>query len=129
MTTHIAPPTESESNHGMTRDNLLCIIELPKENVARVKGENHAEEETPRHEAQMRTTLPEKNGIPIFDIVLLGAGDDGHTSSIFPGQERSLNARRFIPTRQRLDRYNHLMVRDSKNYGSLIILKKGSPNT
>lgn len=113
----------------MTCDNLLCIIELPKENVARVKGENHAEEEAPRHEAQMRTTLPEKNGIPIFDIVLLGAGDDRHTSSIFPGQEHSLNARRFIPTRQRLDRYNHLLVRDSKNYGSLIILKKGSPNT
>lgn len=86
------PPTDSESNYGMTYDNLLCKIDLPKENVVRVKGENHPEEEARRYEAQIRTMLPEENGIPIFDIILLGAGDDGHTSSIFPGQEYLLNA-------------------------------------
>ena len=31
--------------------------------------------------------VPLEDGFPAFDIILLGVGTDGHTSSIFPGQE------------------------------------------
>lgn len=40
----------------------------------------------------MKQQVPLKQGWPEFDIILLGAGDDGHTSSIFPGQESLLTS-------------------------------------
>lgn len=43
-------------------------------------------------------------GFPAFDVVLLGAGDDGHTSSIFPGQEYLLSS--FHPYEVSVNPYN-----------------------
>lgn len=86
------PPTDKESNYGMTRDNLLSKIHIPQANVVRIQGENAPEAEARRYEAVVRSMVPEEGGFPTFDIVLLGAGDDGHTSSIFPGQEQLLTA-------------------------------------
>jgi 6-phosphogluconolactonase len=88
------PPTDRESNYGMTRDNLLSKVNIPEENVIRIKGENDPEEEARRYETEVRSMVPEEEGFPQFDIVLLGAGDDGHTSSIFPGQEHLLTTDR-----------------------------------
>lgn len=88
------PPTDRESNYGMTHENLLAGVCMPPENILRIKGENDPEEEARRYEAQVRSLLPEEEGFPRFDMVILGAGEDGHTSSIFPGQEHLLTTRR-----------------------------------
>ena len=32
------------------------------------------------------------DGVPVFDFVLLGIGEDGHTSSIFPDHQELLTA-------------------------------------
>jgi 6-phosphogluconolactonase len=38
-----------------------------------------------RYEEAITATLPERNGAPSFDVVLLGVGGDGHILSTFPG--------------------------------------------
>src|SRR3712207_1429095 len=86
------PPTHEQSNYRMTRANLLDRISMPAENVIRIEGENEPTAEAARYERLVRSIVPEEDGYPQFDLVLLGAGDDGHTSSIFPGQEALLTS-------------------------------------
>ncbi len=77
-------PTDDESNYKMTVTHLLSKIDIPKENVHRVKGENNPEYEANRYAEILERNLPIVHGIPQFDLVILGMGDDGHTASIFP---------------------------------------------
>lgn len=78
------PPTDAESNYKMTVDHLLSKIDFPEENIHRILGENEPEGEAKRYGEILNDWLPTDEDGPIFDIVILGMGDDGHTASIFP---------------------------------------------
>ena len=86
------PPEDSDSNYGMMRNLLLGIAPIPYENVFRIRGEAKPVKEAVLYSELVKQQLPYRLGWPEFDIVLLGAGDDGHTSSIFPGQENLLTS-------------------------------------
>lgn len=77
-------PTDHESNYKMTVEHLISKIEIPKENIHRIKGENEPEYEAKRYSELLNENLPKSDGVPSFDLVILGMGDDGHTASIFP---------------------------------------------
>ena len=82
------PPTDHASNYG--RFKLLLSDRVPElkegENVFRIMGEAAPEAEALRY-SELVTSH-----VPLFDIIILGIGNDGHTSSIFPGQEHLLSA-------------------------------------
>jgi len=78
------PPTDNESNYKMTVEHLLSKINIPKDNIHRVHGEDVPELEAGRYGKVLEEELPIANYIPQFDLVILGLGDDGHTASIFP---------------------------------------------
>lgn len=86
------PPTDSESNFGMTYDTLLNKSFIPAENIHRIKGEDIPKNEVERYKELLWKNLPVKNGFPVFDIILLGMGDDGHTASIFPNNLELLHS-------------------------------------
>lgn len=88
-------PYHPESNYGMTARLLLDRVPLAENMIFRIKGENPPEEECARYASSVARHVPLAEGYPVFDIVLLGAGDDGHTSSIFPGQEHLLTAKEW----------------------------------
>lgn len=86
------PPTDGESNYKMTVDHLFSKINVPQANIHRVLGENDPKGEAMRYANLLEINLDRVGGVPQFDLVLLGMGDDGHTASIFPHQINLWNA-------------------------------------
>ena len=78
------PPGHADSNYRMAKESLLDHIELPPENIHRISGEISPGTAAEEYEQAVRKYVPDGNGLPRFDITLLGIGDDGHTASLFP---------------------------------------------
>ncbi|PIB27793.1 6-phosphogluconolactonase [Maribacter sp. 4G9] len=78
------PPTDAESNYKMTEEHLLSKIDIPEGNIHRIRGEDDPNTEAHRYADLLEKKLPYMDGVPQFDLVILGMGDDGHTASIFP---------------------------------------------
>jgi 6-phosphogluconolactonase len=79
------PPDHEESNFRMTKAAMLDKVPLPAENIHRMEGELDPEEAASRYEAEIRNTLRlEGAQTPVFDLIILGLGPDGHTASLFP---------------------------------------------
>lgn len=77
------PPHHQDSNYGMTKKYLLDHIDIPPQNVHRIKGEFDAGEAARYYSNELIRQIP-GDGIPKFDLVILGLGEDGHTASLFP---------------------------------------------
>jgi 6-phosphogluconolactonase len=75
-------PDDPNSNFGMAREALLRRVPIPGENVHRMKGELSPQDGARDYVAQLCAFFA---GQPIFDMVYLGLGPDGHTASLFPG--------------------------------------------
>jgi 6-phosphogluconolactonase len=76
------PPGDPESNYGLAVRSLLAKV---PSTVHRMQAEHGAAE---RYERLIRERITKlRGGVPVFDLVLLGMGDDGHTASLFPGTE------------------------------------------
>lgn len=85
------PPDNDESNYKMAFDNLLSKVNIRVENIHRILGEDIPEVEAARYSGVIKKNVSLENGIPIFDMIILGLGEDGHTASIFPNQLNLIN--------------------------------------
>lgn len=79
-------PENENSNYKMANDYLLSKISIPKENIHRIKGENIPDEEAINYSDEIEKHLIYRGENPVFDLIILGLGEDGHTASIFPDQ-------------------------------------------
>lgn len=84
------PPNDPESNYGLARKHLLSKTHVPKQQIERMRGEVDPDAEAARYGALLRQRLASDGGMPALDLILLGLGDDGHTASLFPGDEDAL---------------------------------------
>lgn len=80
------PPDDHESNYKTAKETILDKLNIPDDNIIRIKGEVDPAEEVKEFNKILQTKLPFKNSLPVFDVILLGLGEDGHTASIFPNQ-------------------------------------------
>lgn len=77
------PPDSDESNFRMANENLFRPLQITPENIFRWKTETgNAEDVATDYAAIIRTKL--SGDLPVFDLIFLGMGGDGHTASLFP---------------------------------------------
>ena len=80
------PPDNPQSNYRMARASLLEPLGVRDEQVHRMRGELGAQAAAEDYRAVLeRCPGPGTGGLPVFDLILLGMGPDGHTASLFPG--------------------------------------------
>jgi 6-phosphogluconolactonase len=81
------PPDHPDSNYRTAREELISRVPLPAPQVHPMPAsEPDLKAAALSYEEEIRRIVPEgPAGEPVFDLVWLGMGDDGHTASLFPG--------------------------------------------
>jgi len=83
------PHDHPDSNYRMARDAMLAKVAVPVENVHPIPTDGAPDEAAERYERTLQQAYraavldPAR---PLFDVMLLGLGADGHTASLLPGE-------------------------------------------
>ncbi len=84
------PPQDESSNYNMSNLALLSHVPIPPANVHRMPTDGDPADAARRYQSELQAIYGADTlqpGRPLFDVVLLGLGENGHTASLFPDTE------------------------------------------
>lgn len=126
----VVPLGSPESNAGEAMRGFLDLVDIPRDNLHPWATEaESAASAAADYEATLRRVFSQPDGLPRFDLVLLGMGDDGHTASLFP-ETPALHATtplavaNYIP---KMDAERLTLTAPVLNAGRAIVFLAGGP--
>jgi len=88
------PKNDNDNNFKSCFDAWLhCFPEIK---FHRIEGWIEAEEAALKYENKIKSVLDVGNGYPMFDLIFLGIGEDGHIASLFPEYNFDNKTTRFV---------------------------------
>ncbi|KZT74812.1 6-phosphogluconolactonase [Daedalea quercina L-15889] len=96
----VVPLDHPDSNHKLCTDELFSKVPIPKKNIHTIDPTlaDDLEELSDAYEKELIHEFAQKDSarFPIFDLILLGVGPDGHTASLFPGHSLLTEEDRWV---------------------------------
>ena len=86
-------PGLPDSNYKMAYETLISHIPVPESNIHRMMGELKPSLAAEKYQQELKSFFDD---LPDFNLVILGMGSDGHTASLFPGDDAIFDNERWV---------------------------------
>lgn len=95
------PHDHEDSNYRLCKDTVFKKLDIPAGQIFPIEGKlaTKPEEAAVDYEKQLRSVLGkdvDASDVPVFDVLLLGIGPDGHCASLFPGHDLLKESKRLV---------------------------------
>jgi 6-phosphogluconolactonase len=91
------PPDHSASNYGRALIDFIESVPIPPAQVHNMPVDLPVEKGALKYEQELMVFFQlEEGAVPVFDLIFLGVGADGHTASLFPGSKALEERHRLV---------------------------------
>ena len=91
------PLTSNDSNYRAADQALFRHVSIPRDQIHHLDDQLGVDEAIEAYAGVLAKVLePGVGGLPRFDLILLGIGEDGHIASLFPRHPMLDEARRWV---------------------------------